>query len=49
VRADQPGGLALDKIEARPPDQGAVAENPEVFVEVFDIKLHGFALRDRTA
>src|SRR6188508_3393713 len=40
VRADQPRRLALHEIEAGPPDQRAIAENPEVFVEMFDGQLH---------
>jgi len=40
VRADQPRRRALDIVEIRPPDQRAVAENPQVFAQVFDGQLH---------
>jgi len=41
MRADQPRRDALDKIEARPPDQRAIAEHPKVVGAVCDRLVHG--------
>ena len=40
MEAAQQGRVARYVVEARPPDQRAIAENPQVFAEMFDIELH---------
>ena len=42
VGADEPRLDPFNKVEARPPDQRAIAEHPEVFSAMFGIPLHAW-------
>jgi hypothetical protein len=40
VRAHEPCLDPFEEVKARPPDQRAVAKNPELFGEVFERRVH---------